>query len=246
MPFRVALTAVFLVLGACSSEPTLDSSTAEGGFKLAERYEKDERFEESIAQFSQVKNKFPYSTLATEAELRIADINFKREDYIEAQGGYQTFKELHPSHPKIDYVTLRLGLSFYHQLPSTVDRDLSVADKALLYFDEVVTSHPNSTHVAEAQRHKAKITQMLAEKEYYIAQFYFKREKFDSALSRFEDLLEKFPQSNLTARALKGAAISAHKIKDSSKANGYLQRLQAQFADSKELREAMGVTDHAE
>ena len=222
MPFRNALIIVFLALSACSSEPTLNSSTPEGGFKLAERYEKDERFEEAIAQFSQVKNKFPYSTLTTEAELRVADINFKREDYVEAQNGYQTFKELHPSHPKIDYVTLRLGLSFYHQLPSTIDRDLSLAEKAILYLDEVVTSHPNSKHVAEAQKHKSKILQMLAEKEYYVGEFYFKRGKFDSALSRFEDLLSKYPQSKLTAKALKGAAISAHKLNEATKATGSL------------------------
>ncbi len=246
MPFRVALTLVFLSLTACSSDEKLDSSSAEGGYKLAERYEKDERYEESIAQFSQVKNKFPYSTLATESELRIADINFKREDFVEAQSGYQTFKELHPSHPKIDYVTLRLGMSFFNQLPTTIDRDLSLAEKAVLYLDEVVTSHPTSSHVAQAQEVKAKILQMLAEKEYYVGEFYYKRRKYDSALSRFEDLLERYPQSGLTAKALKFAAISAHKVKDATKANSYLQRLQAQFGGSKELRDTKGEIGHAE
>jgi outer membrane protein assembly factor BamD len=238
MRFRATLAIFLLSLTACSSEPTYDSSTAEGGFKVGERYEKDERFEEAIAQFAQVKNKHPYSALASEAELKIADINFKREDYVEAQSGYETFKELHPSHPKIDYVTFRLGLSFYHQLPSTIDRDLSLADKALLYFDEVLTSYPNSKYAVDAKAQKAKILNMLAEKEFYIATFYFKREKWDSALGRFEDLLQKFPHTELTARALKGAAVSAHRMKDSAKAKGYLARLESTYANSKELREA--------
>src|ERR1041385_5795724 len=119
MVFRVALSALVLVLWGCSSGPKLDSNTAEGSFALGEKYEKDERFEDAIAQFSNVKNKYPYSTLATASELKIADIHFKREDYAEAQASYQTFKELHPSHPKIDYVTYQLGMSYFHQLPPT-------------------------------------------------------------------------------------------------------------------------------
>lgn len=240
MCFRVALTIAFLSLAACSSEPTYDSSTAEGGFKVGERYEKDERYEEAIAQFAQVKNKHPYSALAPEAELKIADINFKREDYVEAQGGYETFKELHPSHPKIDYVTYRLGLSYSHQLPSTIDRDLSLADKALLYLDEVLTSHPGSKYADDAKKQKVKILHMLAEKEFYIATFYFKRKKYDSALGRFQDLLRRFPNTELTARALKGAAISAHHLKDSAMAKEYLAQLETKYANSKELREAKG------
>src|SRR3954471_14338242 len=117
-------------LAGCSSTPDIDTSTPEGAFKLAEKYEKDERFEEAITQYTQVKNKHPYSKLATEAELRIAEIHFKREEFVESQNAYQTFKEMHPTHPQIDFVTYRLGLSFFNQLPSTIDRDLSVADRA--------------------------------------------------------------------------------------------------------------------
>lgn len=239
MLFRVASISLGLAFAlGCSSDPKLDSSTPEGGFKLAESYEKDERYEEAIAQFSQVKNKHPYSTWATEAELRIGDIQFKREDYVEAQSAYQTFKELHPSHPRIDYITFRLGLSFYHQLPSTIDRDLSLADKALLYLDELMSSYPKSEHVPQAQEYRGKILRMLADKEMYIANFYFIRKKYDSALGRFEDLLQKYPASRNTPQALMKAAISAHRLKDQARARGFLAKLQAQFADSKELREA--------
>src|SRR5262249_18604911 len=154
-----------------------------------EKFEKDERYEEAIAQFNTVKNKFPYSKLATEAELKVAEINFKREEFVEAQNAYQVFKEMHPSHPKIDYVTYRLGLSFFNQLPSTIDRDLAVAERAILYFDEVIQSYPQSSHVKDAREYKTKSLKMLAEKEYYVGHFYFIRDFYDSALTRFEGLL---------------------------------------------------------
>lgn len=227
-----------LFLTACSSTPEIDTSTPEGGYKLGEKYEKDERFEEAIAQFSTVKNKHPYSKLATEAELRIAEIYFKREEYVEAQNAYQVFKEMHPAHAKIDYVTYRLGLSFYNQLPSTIDRDLGVAERAILYFDEVVQSFASSQYVKDAKEHKAKALKMLAEKEFYVGNFYFIRDKYESALGRFEGLLERYPNLGFDAKALYGAAVSAFKIKDVPKARGHYQRLMTQFKGSIEAEKA--------
>src|SRR5688500_18813632 len=90
--------AILFTLTACSSADKIDTNTPEGAFQLAERYEKDERYEEAITYFSEVKNKHPYSRFATSAELRIADIEFKRENFIEAESAYKLFKELHPDH----------------------------------------------------------------------------------------------------------------------------------------------------
>ena len=226
------------LIAGCSSTPELDTATPEGGFKLAERYEKDERFEEAITQYTQVKNKHPYSKLATESELRIADIHFKRDEFIESQAAYQVFKEMHPSHPRIDYVTYRLGLSFFNQLPATIDRDLSVAERAILYFDEVTQSFPKSEFVKEAGENKQKALKMLAEKEYYIGNFYFIRDSYESALGRFEDVLKKYPKLGFDAQALLGAAVSAYKIQDLGKAKTYFQQLTSEHSNSPEAEKA--------
>jgi outer membrane protein assembly factor BamD len=225
-------------LSACSSTSDIDTGTPEGAYKLGEKYEKDERFEEAIVQFSEVKNKHPYSKLATEAELKIAEIHFEREEFVEAQSSYQVFKEMHPSHARIDYVTFRLALSFYKQLPSTVDRDLAVAERAILYFDEVIQSFPNSQHVKEARDYKEKALKMLAEKEYYIGRFYFIRDHWESALIRYEELLQRYPNLGQDAKALYGAAVSAHHMKENAKARGFYQKLMDRFKDSEEAEKA--------
>jgi outer membrane protein assembly factor BamD len=235
---RLLLFTILLTVFGCSSTPDIDTSTPEGAFKLAEKYEKDERFEEAINQYNNVKNKHPYSKLATEAELRVAEIHFKREEFVEAQSSYQVFKEMHPAHAKIDYVTFRLGLSFFNQLPSTIDRDLAVAERAILYFDEVVQSYPQSQYVGEAKDNKVKALKMLAEKEWYIGHFYFIRDHFESALSRFEGLLEKYPDLGFDAKALYGAALSAYKIKEMQKAKTHYHTLNSKFHDSTEAAKA--------
>lgn len=237
LSFSLILTSLFFVLG-CSTGETLDTNTAEGAFKLGERYEKDERYEEAVTYFSEVKNKHPYSQYATEAELRIADIEYKRENFVEAENAYKLFKELHPDHPKSAYVTFRLGLSLYKQLPATIDRDLSLANKALIYFDEVLTSFPRSEYVKEATEHKQKVQKMLAEKELYIARFYYKQEKWLSAMGRFEDLYKNQLGLGFDKEIILGATLSAYKAKEMDKAKEYFRILLARHPNSPELDRA--------
>ncbi len=230
--------AVFSTTG-CSSSDKVDATTPEGAYKVAEDYEKDERFEESVQKYTDVKNKHPYSRFATLAEMRIADVQFKREAYIEAQFAYQTFKDLHPKHPQIDYVTFRLGLSIFNQLPSTTDRDLSLADKAILYFDEVLNSYSKSPLAKEAGEKKAEALRMLADKELYIANFYFKKKQYLSALGRYEGLLRTYGNvDGFGPPSLFGAAASAKGTGDRDKQNGFVKALISQYPNSSEAERA--------
>jgi outer membrane protein assembly factor BamD len=228
----------FLVslLSACSSTEK-NSDTAEGSYALAQEFEKEERYEEAIRRYGEVKNKFPYSKYASMAELSIADTYFKQESFAEAQVAYQMFKDLHPRHAQSDYVTFRLGLSYFSQLPSSVDRDLTLASSAILFFEEVESRFPNSQHVKEAVEKKNAAVKMLAEKEEYIADFYFIREKYDSALTRYEFLLKKYPGAGLDAKALMRAALSAQRLGEQERAKKLAKDLEIRFPNSDELRE---------
>jgi outer membrane protein assembly factor BamD len=227
-------SAISALQGCSTDDKRFD--VAEEAFKNAQEYDKDERFEEAIKRYQEVKNKFPYSKFATMAELAIGDACYKQESFPEAQISYQSFKDLHPKHPQIDYVTFRLAMSFYSQLPETVDRDLTLSSSAITFFDEVIQQYPNSEFAKESKENKAKTLKMLAGKEEYIADFYFIRKKYDSSLSRYEGLLKKFSGLGFDAKALSRAAIAAAKIGEPEKKNKYLAELKAKFPGSDELR----------
>lgn len=224
------------IFGCASAEKNADS--AEGLYKIAQDLDKEELWERATLKYQEVKNKFPYSKYATLAELAIADCHFKDESFAEAQAAYQTFKELHPKHAQSDYVTYRLGLSFFNQLPATIDRDLTLAGSAILYFDEVLAQYPNSEYVKEAREKRESSYKMLAEKEKYIADFYFKKEKYDSAVTRYEGLVKKYPGLGFDAESLSKAAVAAHRAGDADKSKSLLQELERKFPDSPELKDA--------
>lgn len=235
--FSILCLALSFQLG-CSTAEKGDLNTPEGAFASAEALEKDDRYEEAIARYAEVKNKHPYSRFATMSELKIADVHFKREAFIEAQGAYQLFKEFHPKHPQSDYVTYRLAMSYFNQLPTSIDRDLSAADKAILYFDEVATSYPSSTHVTESKEKKAAALKMLGEKEMYVARFYYKQKKFDSAMKRYEFLLKTYPNLGFDPEALLGAANSASKSGERERALQHVRTLNAKFPQTDEAQRA--------
>lgn len=215
-----------------------DQNTAEGLFASAQEFEKNDRFEIAAQKYNEVRNKFPYSSLALKAELAVADVHFKQEDYAAAQVSYQSFRELHPTHAQIDFVTFRIGLSYYNQLPETVDRDLSLALDAIHTFDDVIQKYPKSEYVAEAIEKKNDSLKKLAGKEDYIGDFYFKRGLYESALPRYEGLFEKYPGQGFDEKALARAAISAHKTLKQDKAVKYLAILKSKFPSSDEYEAA--------
>ena len=226
---------------ACVSYDSHDTSVASGAFGLAKQLEDDDRFEEALSQYRDVKNRFPYSKYAVMAELQIAEVQFKKESYVEAQGAYQLFKELHPKHPKVDYVTFKTGVSIFNQLPSTIDRDLSVAPLAVKEFDVLLRDYPNSPHAEDARKKRSETIEKMASKELYIADFYFRTDEYQHALVRYEKYLREYPKHKKRPHAYFRAAIAAEKFGKDKKRNELFRTLINDYPSSKEAKRAKGI-----
>jgi outer membrane protein assembly factor BamD len=227
----------FVFLAGCSTTEDIDIHSAEKAFKEAKKYEDDERFEEAQRRYEEIKNKFPYSSWSKEADLRIAEIHFKKKDFSTAALAYSNFKYLYPNHPQIAYVSLQLALSYFNQLPPTIDRDLSKGHNAIQEFNLVLQKYPN-TDFAKTAAEKKKITEdQLAEKELYIADFYYKRDHFLSAMRRYENLLTMPGPESIKRTAYYKGAICALEVGEVDKAKNLLEGLKQKYPGSKEAQE---------
>ena len=225
----------------CVSYDSHDTSKVEGAYALAQQLENDDRYEEALIQYRDVKNRFPYSRLAVSSELQIAEVQFKKEAFAEAQGAYQLFKELHPKHKKIDYVTYKIGESIYMQLPSTIDRDLSIAPGAIKEFNVLLRDFPNSPYTEKAKKKRTETLTKLAEKELYIADFYYRTDEWQPALVRYEKYLKQFPNHDKRAHAFYRAGLAAQKFGDETKRNSLFRDLIKSYPTSKEAQRAKGT-----
>ena len=239
--FPVFFVALLASLVGCVSHRPIDTSTTQGAFQQAEFLHEQGRHEEALAYLRDIKTKHPYSRWATEADLRIADIHFYKKSWVEAESAYRLFKEFHPQHKKIDYVTFRMAMSLFKQLPESIDRDIHLADRAISYFDEVVRAYPKSDYYQSAKEHKVFLRKIMAKKQMYIANFYFVRDMFDSAHKRYVHVLEKYSGLGYNLKALYRAAISSYKNKDLHQARIYLTKLAREFPKSNELAKAKEI-----
>jgi outer membrane protein assembly factor BamD len=163
--------------------------------KEAEEDVKSDHYQIAIEKLRSIKNKFPYSNYATEAQLRIADVYFLQESYGEAAVAYEAFRDLHPKHEKVPYAMFRTGKAYFNDIPGTIARDMTPANKALEAYSEFLKRFPNAPESADARKDLAEIRRLLAEKELYIANFYFKRDFYDSAKPRYKKILDTYPET---------------------------------------------------
>lgn len=198
----------------CSSTPTSENDPAKI-FEEAEDDIKSDHFLLAIEKLRKIKNKFPYSKFAVEAQLKMADVYYLQESYGEAATTYEAFRELHPAHEKAAYAMFRIGKSYSNEVPGTISRDLSYAKKAIDAYQDFLKKFPSSPDGVEAKKDIGQLRERLAEKELYIANFYYIRELFDSAKPRYKKILNLYPDTD----AAKNAAASLKEIEGKPKKN---------------------------
>lgn len=229
---NIVLSIIFILLNITFSLSALadeSNSPVARAYEDALKLEKAYRYDEAVQALESLKNKYPYSHYSKMARLKIADIHFEAKSYIQAQFAYLTYNELYPKDEKADYVVFQIGHSLYKQLPSTHDRDLSSAKDSIKYFDYVIQRYPNSVYIKDANKYKKEIYNKLAEKELYIAKFYFKYKHPLAALKRFQRFIAENPNAPQVPEAMAGAAYSAKRIDEDEMHKRYLQELKSKY-----------------
>ncbi|MCB9060635.1 MAG: outer membrane protein assembly factor BamD [Halobacteriovoraceae bacterium] len=194
--------AVVLFLYSCATERPTGNTEAEVIYKEAQELMEGGRYLLAIEKVNLIKTQFPYSFYASYAELLYADILFEQDNFEEAAGTYILFKDFHPKHKKVEYVHYRIAESYFRQLPSTFDRDLSVADQAISFYEDLVQKFPNTNYKKEAIEKINKCKKMKRDREQYIADFYFKTEVYDSAVYRYNEILKTYREKDLRVHSI--------------------------------------------
>lgn len=187
----VLFLAAFVTMSGCGGKPVNENDPA-SLYADAEEDIKTDHYAIAIEKLRTVKNKFPYSRYATDAQLKIADIYFMQESYAEAALAYETFRDLHPKHEKTPYAMYRVAKSHYMDAPENVARDMTPAQKALDAYQAFLRTYPAATETEEAKKDVAEVRRRLAAKELYIANFYWREEQYKAAKARYLRVVDTF------------------------------------------------------
>ena len=189
LPLHLILCSLLL---SCSTPRPEGKTEAEILYKEAQGLVESRRYLLAIEKLNTIRSKHPYSYFATHAELLGADVLFAQENYAEAAAAYIVFKDFHPKHQRLPYVIWRIGESFFNQLPSTHDRDLTSGMEAIKYYQELIRLYPKSEHVSQARERIDFCQKQFELKERYVADFYYKTNVYDSARFRYLKILDEY------------------------------------------------------
>ena len=158
-------------------------------------------YAKAIEKFQEVVDNYPYSEYAVSAELKIADAYYDQKRWDEALSYYRDFAELHPEHEKVPYTIYRTALC-HAQQSGTAERDQSATREALTVLDQLMTRYPISPEAREAEGLWKGLRTKLAAHVLGIGDFYMAREEYQSAASRYRQVLDVYPGLGLDADAL--------------------------------------------
>jgi outer membrane protein assembly factor BamD len=241
---RLALVAGLALAAACSSKHTTFTGelklakTAEDNYQAGLDEVKATHYEEATRFFEYVKTKYPYSKFAALADLRIADVKFAQDRFAEAAEAYTQFITLHPTNEEVDYAEYRAGLSHFKEAPGdfvlfphAYEKDQRQTEKAVEVLTKFAKEHPTSKYLPEAQKVLDEARSRLAAREWYVAEYYFKRDRWAGAAGRYESLVEKYPGSRHEAEALYKLAHACIHLNEKFRARTALQQLIVKHPD---------------
>lgn len=232
--FLYTLSLVYLLVTGCSAVSIDNDSPPEEQYAEGERLLSKDRYLEAVERFRILKSRYPYSKFAALATLRIGDTHFQEEAFLESASAYKIFRELYPRHEKAPYALFRIGESFYNLLPSTEDRDLEPAQDAIYSYTQLLKEFPGSEFEAQAKTRVTELRGRLAAKEEYVGNYYFKRELYSAAASRYDYLFTNFPDVARKEQDLFNLAFSYERMGEFRKAEESLAYLDSDFPAGKD------------
>lgn len=233
------LAALFLCLEGCAIYdklygPPPRREAAQSDQALLRSAEADiqrKRYEGARKNLQRLMNQYPDSELIVSARLTLAKALYLDKKYEEARTEYQRFLELHPQSERADEAHYYLGMTYF-RMADTPDRDQTATQKALEEFDILLKQMPDSPFVPDAQQRAVTARKKLAEKEVYVAVFYFSRENYAAAAARAAGALQRYPGSEFEDQALYYLGESLWRLEQKDEARAAFQRLVQDHAQS--------------
>ena len=122
------------------------------------------------------------------------DSYYQAERYPEAIAVYEDFIRKNPINSNVALANYRIGKCYDFQAPSNIDRDQANSKKALDKFNYYIQNFPTTEWIEDAKQRRDVLNRRIADHSAFIAQFYWKKDLYAAALSRYLIILKAYPE----------------------------------------------------
>ena len=241
----LAVALLTVAAGGCRSgvadDPILRMSSAEA-LEQGKALMEQEKYNKARRYLSQAFEVEPNSRAGREGLLLLADSYYLaggEANWIQAEAKYRDFLNRFPTSDQAAYAQYQIANSLAQRVEKP-NRDQSATRKALEAFRELQRLYPTSEYAAEAETRIREVRNRLAAHEFVIGDFYLSYRYPAAAVTRFETLLEDFPDYDERDKVLfhLGLAYSKARRPDLlAKAAPTFDRLREEHPDSEWVEE---------
>lgn len=200
--FALCCALVFLAAGCASTFDPTGRSPREI-FEQAVAVFNDDDLYEAQRLFDIIKLQYPASEYAPDAQFYLAEISFKRKEYVVASFNYSMVRRQYPTHPRAKEALFKAALC-YVELAPPFDRDQDYTRKAIASLQEFIREYPQDSLTTVAQQHIRTLRNQLAEREFSIAEQYRVLNSPQSALIYYDSVIEDYGDTDYIERAFVG------------------------------------------
>ena len=188
-------TGVVFLSGCSSSKDAVENIDAEDRFNLGrQKFDKGD-YHEAIKNFQILTIQFRGSAFADDAQYYLAESYYERHEYILANSEYETLIRRMRSSEFVPLAQYKRAMCHYKLSPRP-SLDQTNTKKAIDSFQEFIEYNPTHEFVPEAEEKIRELNNKLALKMYNTARLYVRMEFFRAGQITFEQLLERFHDSD--------------------------------------------------
>ncbi len=196
----VVLAAIVAGLVGCGQD-VVDVAPADDIYAAATKDFEDEEYGAAVQRYRQFLDHYPLDPRTQEVEYRVAQAHYRDESYAEAIAAFSDFQRMYPTSPRLPEVEYTIAQAHMDQMDA-IDRDLASARNAHERFRSVMLRYPGTDYADKASTKLQQCREHLAERELYIASFYFDRAQLRAGETRVKGLIDRYPDTDAATRAL--------------------------------------------
>jgi outer membrane protein assembly factor BamD len=153
------------------------------------------RYQEARTLLETLLNTYSDSEYLARAKLAVGDSWYNEGGtaaWQQAEVEYKDFQTFYPNLPEASEAQLKVARIHYRQMEKP-DRDYNQAMRAAEEYKSLISTYPDSPLVPEAKQRLREVQELLAERQYRIAHFYFLRDNLAASQARMESLIDSYP-----------------------------------------------------
>lgn len=168
-------------------------------------------FAQAVGLLERLELFYPFSEYTRRGQLDLIYAYHRNGDTESAIDQANEFIRENPTHPDVDYAYYLRGLIFFDRVRNPIEKlfrvDLSErppgdAERSLAHFAELVRRFPDSQYAEDARQRMVFLRERLAKFELHVARYYMSRRAWPAAISRAQNVVETYQDTNQVGEAL--------------------------------------------